>query len=112
MSTEGVNFLLSLDQETVDMHGSEVLMVDISSVIAKVNPDFSEFGRYKKINWFIFAYPETTMKQGSLMQYHVTLGMSGSAWPNDTKMFKDAITEKLKNPKILIKTWLLSMMVL
>ena len=40
---EGVDFLLSLDQETVDMHGSEVRDGGYIICDSKVNPDFSKF---------------------------------------------------------------------
>ena len=36
---EGVDFLLSLDQETVDMHGSEVREGGYIICDSKVNPD-------------------------------------------------------------------------
>ena len=91
---EGVDFLLSLDQETVDMHGSEVRDGGYIICDSKVNPDFSKF-EGTKINCLSLPISETAMKQGSLLMRNiVALGMSVALLGFDTKMFKDAITEK------------------
>ena len=91
---EGVDFLLSLDQETVDMHGSEVRDGGYIICDSKVNPDFSKF-EGTKVNCLSLPISETAMKQGSmLMRNIVALGMSVALLGFDTKMFKDAIAAK------------------
>ncbi|MBS6228067.1 2-oxoacid:acceptor oxidoreductase subunit alpha [Veillonella sp.] len=91
---EGVDFLLALDQETVDMHGVEVRDGGYIICDSKVKPDFSKF-EGSKVNCLSLPISETAMKQGSLLMRNiVALGMSVALLGFDTKMFKDAIAAK------------------
>ena len=91
---EGVDFLLALDQETVDMHGSEVRDGGYIICDSKVKPDFSKY-EDTKINCLSLPISETAMKQGSmLMRNIVALGMSVALLGFETKLFKDAIAEQ------------------
>ena len=111
---EGVDFLLALDQETVDMHGSEVRDGGYIICDSKVKPDFSKY-EGTKINCLSLPISETAMKQGSmLMRNIVALGMSVALLGFETKLFKDAIAEQFakKSQELSIKTWLLSTMVM
>lgn len=91
---KGYNFAF-LHQETVDMHGSEVHVM-VSSVIGKVNPDFSKF-EGTKINCLSLPISETAMKQGSLLMRNiVALGMSVALFGLDTtKTFKDMMMSEI-----------------
>ena len=92
---EGVDFLLALDQETVDMHGVEVRDGGYIICDSKVKPDFSKF-EGSKVNCLSLPISETAMKQGSLLMRNiVALGMSVALLGFDTKMFKDAIAAKI-----------------
>ena len=67
---EGVDFLLALDQETVDMHGVEVRDGGYIICDSKVKPDFSKF-EGSKVNCLSLPISETAMKQGSLLMRNI-----------------------------------------
>lgn len=91
---EHVDFLLALDQETVDMHGKEVRDGGYIVCDAKVKPDFSKF-EGGKVTCLSLPITETAMKQGSLLMRNiVALGMSVAMLGMDTAPFKKAIQAK------------------
>lgn len=88
---EQIDFLVALDQETVDKHGTEVRDGGYIICDSKVEPDFSA---YEGHNVTCLAVPitETAMKQGSLMMRNiVALGMSVALLGFDKAPFKTAI---------------------
>lgn len=91
---EGVDFLVALDQETVDMHGGEVRQGGYIICDSKVNPDFSAF---EGTGTTCLALPisETALKQGSLLMRNiVALGMSVALLGFDKEPFYAAIKAK------------------
>ena len=91
---ENIDFLVALDQETVDMHGAEVREGGYIICDSKVNPDFSKFDG-NKINCLSLPISETALKQGSLLMRNiVSLGMSVALLGFDKTPFRDAIAAK------------------
>ena len=91
---EGVDFLLCLDQETVDMHGGEVRPGGYIICDAKVEPDFSKF-EGTDVTCLSLPISETALKQGSLLMRNiVALGMSVALLGFPTNAFKEAIAAK------------------
>ena len=91
---ERVDFLLCLDQETVDMHGGEVVQGGVIVCDSKVKPDFSKY-EGSGVTCLSLPMSETAMKQGSLLMRNiVALGMSVALLGFETKLFKDAITHR------------------
>lgn len=91
---EHIDFLVALDQETVDMHGKEVNAGGVIICDAKVNPDFTAF-EGSKIACLSLPISETAMKQGSLLMRNiVALGMSVALLGFDTAPFKTAIADR------------------
>ncbi len=91
---ESIDFLVALDQETIDMHGGEVREGGYMICDTKVEPDFSKFDG-SKVNCLALPISETAMKQGSLLMRNiVALGMSVALLGFDTEPFKKAIAAK------------------
>lgn len=91
---ESIDFLVALDQETVDKHGEEVRDGGFIICDSKVDPDFSAF-EGKKITCLALPITETAMKQGSLLMRNiVSLGMSVALLGFDKEPFRKAIAAK------------------
>lgn len=91
---ESIDFLVALDQETVDKHGEEVRDGGFIICDSKVDPDFSAF-EGKKITCLVLPITETAMKQGSLLMRNiVSLGMSVALLGFDKEPFRKAIAAK------------------
>lgn len=91
---EHIDFLVALDQETVDMHGVEVADGGVIICDAKVEPNFSAY-EGKKVTCLSLPISETAMKQGSLLMRNiVSLGMSVALLGFPTEHFKEAIAER------------------
>lgn len=91
---EAVDFLVALDQETVDMHGGEVREGGFIICDSKVEPDFSKF-EGQPITCLALPISETALKQGSLLMRNiVSLGMSVALLGFDTAPFKTAIAAR------------------
>lgn len=91
---ESIDFLVALDQETVDMHGGEVRDGGYIICDSKVNPDFSKY-EGGKVHCLSLPISETAMKQGSLMMRNiVSLGMSVALLGFDKAPFHAAISAK------------------
>src|SRR3712207_5836041 len=91
---ENIDFLLALDQETVDMHGVEVRDGGYIICDSKVKPDFSKY-EGSKVHCLSLPISETALKQGSLLMRNiVALGMSVALLGFDKTPFRDAIAEK------------------
>ena len=91
---ESIDFLVALDQETVDMHGGEVRDGGYIICDSKVNPDFSKY-EGGKVHCLSLPISETAMKQGSLMMRNiVSLGMSVALLGFDKAPFYAAISAK------------------
>lgn len=91
---ESIDFLVALDQETVDMHGGEVRDGGFIICDSKVKPNFSNF-EGSKVHCLALPISETALKQGSLLMRNiVALGMSVALLGFDTAPFKDAIAAK------------------
>ncbi len=91
---ESIDFLVALDQETVDMHGNEVREGGVIICDAKVNPDFSKY-EGSHITCLALPISETALKMGSLMMRNiVALGMSVALLGFEVGPFKEAIAEK------------------
>ena len=91
---ESIDFLVALDQETVDMHGGEVRDGGYIICDSKVNPDFSKY-EGGKVHCLSLPISETAMKQGSLMMRNiVSLGMSVALLGFDKAPFYEAISAK------------------
>ena len=88
---EHIDFLVALDQETVDMHGKEVREGGFIICDSKVNPNFEAF---TGIGVTCLALPisETALQQGSLLMRNiVALGMSVALLGFETELFLTAI---------------------
>ena len=91
---ESIDFLVALDQETVDKHGEEVRDGGFIICDSKIDPDFSAF-EGKKITCLALPITETAMKQGSLLMRNiVSLGMSVALLGFDKEPFRKAIAAK------------------
>lgn len=91
---ESIDFLVALDQETVDKHGEEVRDGGFIICDSKVDPDFSAF-EGKKITCLALPITEAAMKQGSLLMRNiVSLGMSVALLGFDKEPFRKAIAAK------------------
>ena len=91
---ESIDFLVALDQETVDMHGKEVREGGYIICDSKVNPDFSKY-EGEPITCLAVPITETAMKQGSLLMRNiVALGMSVALLGFDKAPFRTAIAAR------------------
>lgn len=89
---EGVDFLVALDQETVDLHGAEVHPGGVIICDAKVKPDFSAMAG-KDVACLSLPITQTALNGGTLLMRNVVaLGMSAALLDFDTKPFIEAIT--------------------
>jgi len=88
---ESIDFLVALDQETVDKHGEEVREGGYIICDSKVEPDFSKY-EGAPITCLAVPITEAAMKQGSLLMRNiVALGMSVALLGFDKTPFKTAI---------------------
>ncbi|MDY3983230.1 MAG: 2-oxoacid:acceptor oxidoreductase subunit alpha [Veillonellaceae bacterium] len=93
---ESVDFLVALDQETVDKHGDEVRRGGYIICDSKVKPDFSKFDG-KPIHCLALPISETALKQGTLLMRNiVSLGMSVALLGFEKAPFRDAIAAKFQ----------------
>lgn len=91
---ETIDFLVALDQETVDMHGKEVRKGGFIICDSKVKPNFDAF-KDSGITCLSLPISETAMKQGTLLMRNiVALGMSVALLGFETDMFLKAIKAK------------------
>lgn len=91
---EQIDFLVALDQETVDMHGVEVREGGFIICDSKVNPDFSKY-EGTSIHCLALPISETALKQGSLLMRNiVALGMSVALLGFPKEPFYEAIKAK------------------
>lgn len=91
---ETIDFLVALDQETVDMHGKEVRQGGFIICDSKVNPNFESL-EGTGVTCLSLPISETAMKQGSmLMRNIVALGMSVALLGFETDIFLNAIKER------------------
>ena len=88
---EHIDFLVALDQETVDMHGKEVREGGFIICDSKVNPNFEAFTG-TGITCLALPISETALQQGSLLMRNiVALGMSVALLGFETELFLTAI---------------------
>lgn len=91
---ETIDFLVALDQETIDMHGKEVRQGGFMICDSKVNPNFEAY-EGTGVTCLSLPISETAMKQGSLLMRNiVALGMSVALLGFETDMFLKAIKER------------------
>lgn len=93
---EEIDFLVALDQETVNMHGMEVRKGGYIICDSKVSPDFSQ---YEGTGIYCLSLPisETAMKQGSLLMRNiVSLGMTVALLGFPTENFQESIKDRFK----------------
>lgn len=91
---EHVDFLVALDQETIDKHGSEVAKGGVIIGDSKCNPDFTAF-EGTGVTCLSIGISETALKQGSLlMRNMVGLGMTVALLGCPADNFEAAIREK------------------
>ena len=88
---EHIDFLVALDQETVDMHGKEVREGGFIICDSKVNPNFEAFEE-TGVTCLALPISETALQQGSLLMRNiVALGMSVALLGFETELFLTAI---------------------
>lgn len=102
---ERVDFLVALDQETVDMHGKEVEAGGVIICDSKVKPDFSAY-EGQNVKCLSLPISETALNAGSLMMRNiVALGMTVALLGCPVENFENSIKERFakKSEEIISK---------